>query len=372
MKEKDKNPMTIMTTITSKITPRYLAGLIETDGSFHLFFSGNNLKPVIKVAQKSNTNLLAEVSKFLQSHNITFEIKRGQQTTPENKGRASELVVSGKNNVSKLLNLFAKNSSKESPFVFTGVKQRDFMIMQTILWSEKPLTLAQQLGFKKSLHKSNQDEPDFDFQGSVPRNQYEKRFGLTQGQSIKDCKKMLESIDNDYKKFQENLNKCIQNKSLKVPADFVAGVIDGDGYYGVSMRVRANNNLDWEPQFQLVVDIRSTITLAVIFYAFNVKGSLQSTASSVTRRCRSERDLKTLVEYHKKFPLIGDLRQKQLEQIQRLFEMKANGQIKSYKVVEAYVREMYMISDLSKKGRRRTLTLDESLATAARILGPNS
>jgi hypothetical protein len=63
-----------MNKVYKTITINYLRGMIETDGSVQLHLSGRNIKPIIKISQKTNTNVLALIKDFLNKKGISCQI----------------------------------------------------------------------------------------------------------------------------------------------------------------------------------------------------------------------------------------------------------------------------------------------------------
>lgn len=58
------------------ITPMYLAGFLESDGTFRAAFSNKQLKVEVRFAQKSNPNLLPPIANYLEKHEILSFLMR--------------------------------------------------------------------------------------------------------------------------------------------------------------------------------------------------------------------------------------------------------------------------------------------------------
>lgn len=358
------------------ITPMYLAGFLESDGTFRAAFSNKQLRVEVRFAQKSNPNLLPLIANYLEKHEISGSFDNEQKTTNNRKRRAPIYRIQGFNNVRKLIWLLRKDCK---PFLFTGVKQRDFLIIQRLVdsFGARPndqtnaLSQAQRLGVMKSLHKTTRTEPDFDLSGSISRETYEKRFDLQPNQSVHDSEQILKSIDFSYDQHQQMLKNSIQNGSLVVPADYIAGVVDGDGYFGVRLRERKENrpgkgkdSLSYEPMFEVTMDVRSLTTLEVLRYACssNVTINRGKQSNSLSFLMRNHLELKRILQiFEEDFQLIGELRTKQLALIRKFFELQTNNQLSSYESASNFVNEIYEVAKLSTKGRRRKYSCEQAL-----------
>lgn len=359
-KKKMKKKYYIMT--TRNFSVRYLAGILESDGTFLASFSEKALKVEIRFSQKSNTNLLSKFQSYLKEHKISSNIEEGSDN------RAPVCRLQGFKNVFKLIQLLEKGNPS---YVFTGVKQRDMLIMKRLVDPSANLTLAQKLSLAKSLHKSNLNEPDFTENNSRSRESFEIEFGLSPNQSIFESQILLESIDKEFNQHQLRLIQKIKDGSLTVDADYFAGVIDGDGYYGVAFRERKprphkgekNPRLVFEPVLEVTMEIRSRTTLKVLQYAFQhpVTMNETKTGNGITFLLRNQSALKNVLKIHEIFPPIGDLRSQQLQTIIDFFDLKNKSLLKTSLYLENFMNKLYDVSALSQKGRGRKLSREEAL-----------
>ena len=103
-----------------------------------------------------------------------------------------------------------------------------------------------------SLHKVHQNEPDlFQYRLKKSRQQHELEWGMKKNQSLGAAYDILEKIDSVYQRH------CKTNLSIlasRFKEDWYWGLIDGDGYFGLRLRVNKSQSvfiqclaLEWKP-----------------------------------------------------------------------------------------------------------------------------
>ncbi|MCY7292123.1 MAG: hypothetical protein LH615_08070 [Ferruginibacter sp.] len=357
----------------------YFKGMVETDGSFQI--QGTAFKAIFKLSQKTNTNWIPLTQKYLESHGIPSKIKQGG-SSPQS--RASDLLVTGKNNVRKVIALL--RSEPGTQVIFTGGKMRDFLLMEEFV-KNLHLSTAQRLGIKKSMHKSNQLEPDLLGAGSTPRAMYESQLGLQPGQSIVETTRILNKIDDAYAKLQIQLRGEMQKGTLQVPLDSLSAVVDGDGGYYVYVGFKNPSKqynkrwILWQGNFILSLEINSILTAEIFCYMLNITAPIEKLVAgqgvntgkptSVKVHVRKQEEVQQLLDLHKLAPLIGDSKNAELQTVITLRRLKAENSINLLENVQSLLKEMYRVSAISKKGRPRRLTLEEALQKAAIWLSNN-
>ena len=358
------------------ITVDFLRGFYETDGSFQIHISRGNFKPLVQLSQKSDITLNV-VESFLNSKGITTFIQKRDKTRKA--GRAAILIVSGRHNVERMLNLFEKENTDS--FLFSAVKQRDFLIMRKFLSlsldSEKNLAVA--LGLKKSLHKQKLSEPDNDVSGAKSMQQWEEILKLPLGSRQKNQEVLVE-IDKEYETHVKTLKKSISKGTLKVSGNYISGLIEGDGHYGVVFtfvginhkrgNVSKTGTINWMGEFSLCMEIRALLTIEVFIYYLQCKVTINETRSrrypdivtSVVIKITKQEDIRKLIVLHDNFPLIGRVKDQTFQTVKKLFLLRDNGQLKEAYIVEHFLREIYYVSSFIEKGTGRLMSLDDAIA----------
>lgn len=362
----------------TRVNVDYLRGMIETDGSIQVHISGKNIKPLVKISQKTNTNVLDEIEQHLNNEGITCFIAAGKAKSPnlvdKSKGRAPSLLVTGKHNVSKLLCLLRTTSDS---FCFSSSKERDLLILDKIV-NDSSLTLAQCLGLKKSLHKSSSNDPDLDKNGALPIEAWEKRFNLALGEARKSCDSILKQIDGSYTLHQLTIRKAIANNTLKVSDAYIAGLVDGDGGYGVTVSFREpyskvkTRTIEWQGNLTFAMEASSRLTVEVLLHVIGSDTDILEVPSktgsgvitSVKAHVRKQSEVGSLISIHARFPLIGDYKNAELATVIQLRELKAKKLMRNPQVVCDFLEEIYRVSSISSKGAPRPLTLSEAKAKA--------
>lgn len=373
---------------TKEITVDYVRGLVETDGSMQIHISGQQVKPLVKISQKTNENVLPLIKLFLKGRGITSFISVGD--TSSIRGRASDLIVSGRHNVRKFLDLLETGTDS---FVFSGVKQRDFLVMRELVDNDKlPLSLS--LALKKTLHKENKDQPDRKNKGVISMDEMERRFGLSSGEANKSAEAILKKIDRIYLDNQNSLKKGMASRTLQVSDGYITGLVDGDGGYYVTFsftpatllvgssggvpssakKKRSKRLVVWQGNATLSMEVGSRLTIELFKYAIGSEEAITEVKSkrgeltSLRVLVRKQQNVKKLMEIHARHPLIGDYKEQELKTVIHLRILREEGSLKNLEKVQRLLHHIYEVSAISPKGRPRQFTLEEALAKMAEWL----
>jgi hypothetical protein len=208
---------------STKANWSHVIGLIETDGSLQVSLSGDNanIKPTVKISQKTNQNVLSLVQEFLASQGINATVDPGQNEYKG--GRADSLRIQGKNQVAKLLDLLEQQAPLEvngKKVLFASSKLRDFLILKEFC-NNSNLNGAEKIDLVKSLRKTSQVEPDITMSSMKTRSQYEIEFGLPENASVNAAASILDKIDKAYTEAVANLEEGMASQTLKVCGDYV-------------------------------------------------------------------------------------------------------------------------------------------------------
>lgn len=368
----------------------YIRGFFEADGCFTVSFSENVLKLCVKFSQKTNITILPLIQDFLAQHGISSTIDNSQDSDSDSdseyeettelenqsdtsKNRAPALRVQGINQIKKFLTLLENGTDT---FIFATEKQRDLFIMRELVFNPN-LTDAQCIGLKKSLHKTNQDEPDFENKKTVPRSTLEKRFGLNPGDSITESKALLTQIDNNYNLHQTNLKAAMDTNTLKVSPAYIAGLVDGDGCYYVTYQfvkdrgAKAKARIEWQGNFTLTMHIKSKLAVELFLYAINKPNHTlkrTKTKKAFQMWIRKQEGVDFLMTKHDDYPLLGDYRNEQLAAVKKLRVLVKTKAIKNINTVHAFLTEIHAISDRGSRGIFRKYTLKEAIKLSVNFL----
>lgn len=359
--------------ITTQVTVPWLRGFFEADGSFQIHFSSGQFKPIAKMSQKTNANILIRIKEMLAKHNISStmgNITKKEGSKPA--GRAPDLRIQGSTNVMKFINLL---KSEGDSHVFVGQKQRDLLIMDKFLTDQ--VSKAQKIGLKKSLHKSKRSIPDLDGNGSKSREQWEKELSILPNNSTSETEEFLKRIDEEYDLHISSIKKGMKERTLVVKPAYITGLIDGDGGYYVTVSFRGptarykKRSIEWQGNFNFTIETFSRLTIEVLLYiiksdaSINVTGGLGGGFQVLVRK---QEEVGKLIELHEAAPLVGSYRQEELDTVIQLRALKADGGLKDYKTVCNFLKEIYRVSEISAKGRPRRLALEEAFKEAYDIL----
>ncbi len=354
-----------------KITMAYILGLMEADGGILLMFgtgkSKTTLKPWIRISQKSNPNLLALIKEYFESHGIECEYETWNAAT--SKGRATNLTITKANSARKFIELV-----KKEPLQFISQKQRDFWILDRVLNTPQTLSIADKISLKKSMHKANRNEPDLNANGALTRETLELKYNIPLGSSNADASNILSSIDAKYEAHAKHFEDLIAKNALNLPPDWVAGLIDGDGSYYVTMQVQEPSSryskrmIQIQANFTLTMEINSLLTLKAIKSIVGSEAPIQKAENHYQMWFRNQTDVKALLEFQQAYLPLGNRRKMQYNLVKQINEWQEKGQMGNLNNILSIIRAAYALSEDSK-GRGRTRTQEEMEAIAKEIYG---
>ncbi len=359
----------IMKQQSKTVTWSYLIGLIETDGSFQFTLSAGsaNIKPMVKISQKTNKNLLSLTRDFLDSQGINASVDRGEK---KKGGRADSLRIQGKNQVAKLLALLEQQAPLEvngKTALFASAKLRDFLILKECC-NNSNLNVAEKIDLLKSLRKTSRVETDINLSSMKTRSQYEEEFGLPANASVNAALSILDKIDKAYTETVANLEEGMASQTLVVTGNYLAGLIDGDGGYYVTYQfqkpTRSYNkrNIAWQGNLTLTMETNGFLTIKVFMYAYSIRTAIVQAKANTSYqiKVRKQDDMRVIMKHHEQYPLIGEYRQVQLDLIKKLYSLRDRGLLRDYSVVESFLKEVHQVSEISPKGPPRR-SLEEVL-----------
>lgn len=354
-----------------QVTLAYILGLFEADGGILLMFgtgkSKTTLKPWIRLSQKSNPNLLGEIKKFFEANGI--ECKYEDWNPQTSKGRARNLTITKVDSVRQFIRLI-----KQEKFKFISQKQRDFMILDRVLNTKETLSIADKINLRKSMHKAHSGQPDLNPNGAKTREQLELEYNIPLGSSKEDRLGILKKIDAAYKAHVAKIKKAIADKTFVIPPDWLAGLIDGDGSYYVTMQVRkpsANYNkpfIEFQGDFTLTMEKNAFLTLEAVRTAINSDAPIKEAEEHYQIWFREQKDVMNLLQMQQAYLPVGSHRLAQYNLVKQLLMFKQQGKMRDLDVVLSIIRAAYAISEKTK-GRERTRTLEEMEAIAYQIYG---
>lgn len=354
-----------------KINLAYILGLMEADGGILMFFgtgkSKTTLKPAIRISQKSNSNLLALIKQWMDEQGIETTYEDWNPAT--SKGRARNLTIEKVDSVRKFIELV-----KKEPFQFISQKQRDFWILDRVMNTPKTLSIGDKVNLKKTMHKANANQPDLDPKGANTRETLELRYNLPLGSSQLDPLGILKQIDDRYAAHAKEIQEKIANGTFKIPPAWLAGLIDGDGSYYVTMQVREPSErynkpyIEFQGDFTLTMETNALLTLEAVKSVINSKAEIKESDNHYQIWVRNQAEVKTLLQMQRKYLPVGNHRLIQYKLVQALHDAKDNNMMRDLATIEALIKAAYAISEKTK-GRPRTRTLIEILAIAKQIYG---
>lgn len=358
-------------TQTQVVTMPYILGLMEADGSIILTFGTGNstrtLKPWVRISQKSNQNLLPMIEDFFVNNGIDCHYERWNPAT--SKGRAPNLTITKVDSVRKFIELV-----KKEPFQFLSQKQRDFYILDCVLNTPSVLTIEDKVNLKLNMHKANMDQPDVHQAGKKTRDELEEKYSISSGASNVDALGILKQIDQAYANHTDKIQQSIANGEFTLPVDWLAGLIDGDGSFYVTMRAREPSKrynkryLEIEANFTISMEKNALITLQALKFVVGSKAPIKESKNHYQFWIRNISEVKKLLQLQKAYLPVGDYRLAQYNLVQKIHTYKEKGMMKDGNVVLNIVRETYALSAHSK-GRERTKSLAEMEAIVKNIYG---
>ena len=345
-------------TIKKEINISYILGLFETDGSIQIDITEKKFKPMMSISQKTNSNLIPLVQMFLTDNGIssTIDISEGENA----RDRAPKLRIRGLDNIKKLIKVFKTVDG----FVFFGAKYRDFLILKELI-NNNNLTDAQKIGLKLSLHKESSDSPETPLNKQTKsREHWEDYFGLERGVSITLSLSILAKIDKLYKNNSTAIKQQMQENLTIMDASRIAGLIDGDGCFTVSINPKISEKwVEWKGEFLLATEVASLLLVQAFKYSIgsnseieSVKakqGPLKGQVTSYKLWIRNQAEVLKIVLILDEYNLLGNYRIAEFNTITKLFDMKKDFSIRNREAVNYFIDEIYRVSAISKKGRPR-------------------
>jgi LAGLIDADG endonuclease/LAGLIDADG-like domain len=315
----------------------YLHGILDTDGHFDFIikkskrmYKDNQVVPEISISQSSkNPAIINIVRGLLDSLGIAYEYKpnktvcNNSKYNSQNLARGDKLLVTGINNVRKLLYLLLK-----SPVGLTGSKRHDLLIFKLFFERLVDQNLhntangrAQIIDLKYNLHGNEYGTPDYICSpSSLTREVWEARHEMPVGSTIGACKDFLKEKWRLYNEWHNELSISINSSDFFSKHQlewkrYAQGVVDGDGSFSVSISFCAGKPRV-SPAFKIACDHLSSFTLTVIkayFKTLSIDGII--TKSTTTRSyvfvVGKQQSVKNVVSFFLEYPLLGN-RQKQV------------------------------------------------------------
>jgi len=330
----------MITQNNSYVCLSWLKGIYESDGGFTATIYKGQFKPVAKISQKTNSNLLPLIKAFLTENGIqsTYDYP------PEGSDRAPALRIQGIYQVKRFIDLLKKDNT---PYIFIGSKQKQFLIFEKLLTNHN-LTLTD----KKLLLQYNKEECS----------------------DIKDCDAcFIKEIKTSYKKHEEFIENMIATKSnvvTLIKPSFISGLIDGDGSYSVLFTFREpskkwnRKRIEWQESFTFTTDKASILTIrALLSYIgseaiINPKGQQ---LGGIQVHIRNQKEITNLIQIHEKFPLLGCYSGRRFNLILKYRDLKESQEIKNKDKVIKFLEEIYTVIEASSKGAPRAYTLSEAI-----------
>lgn len=353
----------------TNLTIPWLRGFFEADGSFQMSMRPKGvLEHEVKFPQKTNSNILSLLYQMLLDNNIKSNLDLSTKRMHKGvnlSGRAPALRIQTKGDIKLFLELL---KSDGTCFTFINAKQRDLMLFEESL-TNSTLTIAQNIGLKKSLHKSFRNENDFtNVTTTVSRADFESRYGLLKNASVIESELILQKIDDAYLLHQQKVGKALEKSQYSIRKfvggdDYFAGLIDGDGSYGFSIFRREpspkqnRRHLDWEEHSSLSMEKSAELTLTALKKRIGSSANFKTVGANkggIQIHFRNKNDLNALIALHKDSPLRGNYRRKQFYLIiQHRRLIKSKGKADFYKAMRL-IEDIYKVGEISSKGRKRS------------------
>lgn len=358
--------------MTQTISWCYIAGLLETDGSFSLALtrSGHYLVTISISSQTKHTGLLELLLGFFNSvgivariDNQTATILSAKAPTHQKSMRAGQIRIRGPLNVLLFCSLLEKNTKK---IPFCSQKLRDFFIIKQAILNRKFLCPAEKIDLLMSLHKTQYKDVDITkYSQKLLRHQHEKRLGLSLNQSKGAAQLILSEIDTKYNDHKQKIYADCSNKSLSFDDQWFVGLIDGDGYFGLRMRFN-KKSVRFYPSFSLGMEIEAELTLNVFAEKFTTIGSKKIHRNAKKEATSVElifygNDIQNLVVFCNKNPPLNKVKRAQLDLINLFFLFEKNNLLNNYEKVSELIQMCYSVNLLGKARGRLKYSQDEAL-----------
>lgn len=354
-----------------RVNMAYILGLMEADGSILLMFGTGNsrttLKPVIRITQKTNSNVLALIKTWFDEQEINSEYEDWDPKT--SRGRARNLAITRVGSVRKFISLVKKEKLQ-----FINQKQRDFMILDVVMNSPTTLSISDKVNLKKSLHKADMNQPDLDQPGAKTREQLELRYNILLGTSRQDSLGILAKIDASYAAHTDKIKNQITKGTLDIPPEWMAGLLDGDGCYYVSIQVRepsasySKPYIEFQGDFTLTMEKNALLTVEAVRAAVKSEAKIKEEEGHCQLWIRNQTEVKALLQLQQAYLPVGNHRLEQYQLVSQLYAYKEQGKMRDLDTVLSVLRASYSISEKCK-GRERTHTLAKMEEIARQIYG---
>lgn len=347
----------------------YIAGLIESDGSIQCFIDKqtSNLKYIVKITSKTNTNTLKNVTNFLKENGITAteEITDDETIDDETSNRAPSIRIQGNDQVVLFLTKLIENSkfTADSKYPLLGVKLRNLLLILN-LPNQSTLTTVQKIDIKKTFHKENYEQEDIDKGPSYSRNKYENNNNLKNNSSKNAAKQLIKKVDSLY---NEHL-KEIKSFSGKLNNDYVVGLFDGDGGFNISFSLKKTDGIvEIVNEINLTLPLSDVHIFAMLLTHFGLglnEVSIQKKSTSEQLKIRKQTSVQIMIDFFNKYPLLGDHKSKGLELIKEVVSKKQNKFFQKNKVdLEEFKILVQKIYNFSNNGRKPIQEIFEFIDT---------
>ena len=139
--------------------------------------------------------------------------------------------------------------------------------------------------------------------------------------------------------------------------DWYWGLIDGDGYFGLPLRVN-KKSISFYPLFSLAMETNALLTVEVFQKKLNNVGTIRVRKSSVEWRVQG--DNLDLLRFFCCGNLFHPVKQAQLDCVNHWFELKENNALNDQNRLKTLVKQCYNVNQLGK-GRNLKYPLNQVL-----------
>lgn len=357
----------------------YFMGLIQSDGGMYCFCLAPyaQLKPIFKLASKTNTNTLLDAQKFLSKIEVYASYEQGQDSNrnTRNPGRAPSLRVQGKGDINKIITIFEQTWSQatRSKAPLLGAKRRDLQLLKLICSPTQSFSAAQKVDINLSFHKYSYSDQDLRVNVNE-KSRKEKEIennvvGLSQGSA----QHILEELD----------SHCEKADPLLIPCTFWLGLLDGDGGFHVSCRARGEGKaryLEFSTYITLTLELGSEEVFRGFEKALNLKplkiiDFRQTTGKNgLQTQIRDGQEVKKVINYIKNcgFPreLRGDTKTKDFELMENVQNLRESGALKKtfsgnraeqHELMRNILLQIFPLGDRTRKGPKRSLDFEKAM-----------
>lgn len=387
----------------------YVAGLIESDGSFVLDVGeSKSFRVHICISSLTNSNTLTLVKTWLlgKGINCTIDLRIVEHVPLKNRvpgmpSSRANLTIAGNRQVERFLKILAQEITSE--FMFCGVKQRDYLLVRAFFKTQlkefSPITQANRLAIQRSMHKSNYLDENTSRSKISTTEKLEGKLELIgtdlSGKIKASSIEILKEVDHTYEVHRLSIRRAISEKRLIVAPCFIGGVVDGDGCLYITVSWKEPNSsyskrhIHWEGCFTLSTDKNSDLLFDVLRFVFDLPStfpvkpiktpSTKDTTGAIGSLqiwVRNQTQMLFILRYFKG-TLRGNYRVLQYYSVCKLFQMRNNGLLenktKNIESMKHLLKEIYIISAISMTGSERNpVTIEEALSkTDLWLIGRN-